>query len=48
MASSDSDHAAESALGSDPEGATRGMETEEEEDEEDDTAAESEGEPDTR
>nr|XP_036855885.1 cardiomyopathy-associated protein 5 [Manis javanica] len=47
MASSDSDHAAESALGSDPEGATRGMETEEEEDEEDDTAAESEGEPDT-
>ncbi|KAI5144256.1 Cardiomyopathy-Associated Protein 5 [Manis pentadactyla] len=44
MASSDSDHAAESALGSDPdEGATRELETEEEDD---DTAAESEGEPD--
>ncbi|XP_036134971.1 cardiomyopathy-associated protein 5 [Molossus molossus] len=50
MASSDSNHAFESALGSDgDEEATRGLETEEEsEGEEDETATESEEEPDAR
>uniref|UniRef100_A0A2K6GIE0 Cardiomyopathy-associated protein 5 n=1 Tax=Propithecus coquereli TaxID=379532 RepID=A0A2K6GIE0_PROCO len=49
MASSDSNHATESFLGSDgDEEATRGLETEESEGEEDETAAESEEEPDAR
>ncbi|XP_069348593.1 cardiomyopathy-associated protein 5 [Eulemur rufifrons] len=49
MASSDSNHATESFLGSDgDEEAIRGLETEESEGEEDETAAESEEEPDAR